>query len=140
MNLKLLCLLFDSSLMVQQTNTCRGSSALLKFQSSFYFSAEVCLFSLLLHFQANTNEKIIDDQKLLHPFLDSPLADLQTDFCRERSATVKFYDCSCFQTRSDSSAYSSVSVLKLMGQIFVAYENTTFPLAFPTCRATNRFL
>ena len=33
MNLKLLCLFFDSSLTVQQTNTWRGSSALLKFQS-----------------------------------------------------------------------------------------------------------
>jgi len=96
MNLKLLCLLFDPSLTVQQTNTYRGSSTLLKFQSSFYFSTEVCLFSLLLHFQANTDEKIIDDQKLLHSFLDSPLADLQTDFCRESSATVKFYICSCF--------------------------------------------
>jgi hypothetical protein len=33
MNLKLLCLLFDPSLTVQQTDTCRGSSAPLKFQS-----------------------------------------------------------------------------------------------------------
>jgi len=52
----------------------------------------------------------------------------------------KFDDCSCFQTRSDSSAYSSVSVLKLMRQIFVAYESTTFPLAFPTSRSPNKSL
>jgi len=31
-------------------------------------------------------------------------------------------------------------MLKLVGWIFVAYENTTFPLAFPTCRATNESL
>jgi hypothetical protein len=52
----------------------------------------------------------------------------------------KFDDCSCFQTRSDSSAYSSVSVLKLMRQNFVAYENTASPLAFPTGRSTNKSL
>src|SRR3990172_7399453 len=78
--------------------------------------------------------------KVLHPLLHSPLAEPQTDFCRESSAALKFNDGSCFQTRFDPSAYSSVSVLKLMGQIFVAYENTTFPLAFPTCRATNESL
>jgi hypothetical protein len=52
----------------------------------------------------------------------------------------KFDDCSCFQTKFDSSAYSSVSVLKLMRQIFVAYESTTFPLAFPTGRSPNKSL
>jgi hypothetical protein len=40
-NVKFLYFLFYSSLTVQQTATCRGSSALLKFQSS-YFSAQVC--------------------------------------------------------------------------------------------------
>jgi hypothetical protein len=78
--------------------------------------------------------------KVLHPLLHSPLAEPQTDFCRESSAALKFNDSSCFQTRCDPSAYSSVSVLRLMGQIFVAYENTTFTLAFPTCRATNESL
>jgi hypothetical protein len=78
--------------------------------------------------------------KVLHPLLHSPLVEPQTDFCRESSAALKFNDGSCFQTRFDPSAYSSVSVLKLMGKIFVAYENTTFPLAFPTCRATNESL
>jgi hypothetical protein len=200
LNMKLLCLLFDASLTVQQTNTCRGSSALLKFQSSFYFSTEVCLFSLLLHFQANTNEgnfrwsetiasllgfstcrstnRFLQRElchgevlylllfsssnlaflpttvfrcwnwwgnfshclELLHPLLHSPLAELQTGFCGESSATSKFDDCSCFQTRSDSLAYSSVSVLKLMRQIFIAYESTASPLAFPTGRSTNKSL
>jgi hypothetical protein len=78
--------------------------------------------------------------KLLHPLLHSPLAELQTGFCGESSATSKFDDCSCFQTRSDSLAYSNVSVLKLMRQIFVAYESTTFPLAFPTGRSINKSL
>jgi len=31
-----------------------------------------------------------------YSFLDFPLADPQTDSCRESSATVKFYICSCF--------------------------------------------
>jgi hypothetical protein len=53
MNLKLLYLLFDSSLTVQQIDTCRGSSTLLKFQSSSCFLVYICLFSLLLHFNAN---------------------------------------------------------------------------------------
>src|SRR3989337_2080096 len=44
MNLKLLCLLFDPSLTVQQTNTCRGSSAVLKFQSSSYFQSRSVSF------------------------------------------------------------------------------------------------
>ena len=97
MNLKLLCLLFDSSLTVHQTDTCRGSSALLKFQSSFYFSAEVCLFSLLLHFNNDTvRRKIIDDLKLLYSFLNFPLADPQTDSCRESSAILKFDVCPVF--------------------------------------------
>jgi hypothetical protein len=52
----------------------------------------------------------------------------------------KFDDYSCFQTRSDSSAYSSVSVLKLMRQSFVAYENTASLLACPTGRSTNKSL
>jgi len=78
--------------------------------------------------------------KVLHPLLHSPLAEPQTDFCRESSAALKFNDGSCFQTRFDPSAYSSVSVLKLMGKRFVAYENTTFPLAFPTGRSINKSL
>ena len=54
-------------------------------------------FPFFLHFQAKPRwEKIIDDQKLLHPFLDSPLTEPQTDFCGESSATVKLYICSCF--------------------------------------------
>ena len=53
MNLKLLYLIFDSSLIVQQTDTCRGSSTLLKFQSSFYFSTQVCVFSLLMCFDVD---------------------------------------------------------------------------------------
>jgi len=66
MNLKPFCLLFDSSLTVQQTDTCRGSSALWKFQSSSCFSVYACLFSLLLHFNTDTvRRKIIDDLKLL---------------------------------------------------------------------------
>ena len=89
MNLKLLCLLFDSSLMVQQTDTCRGSSALLKFQSSFYFSAVsfpfFCIFKLTpMRENYRWSETTVS------------LADLQTDFSRESSATVKFYICSCF--------------------------------------------
>jgi hypothetical protein len=78
--------------------------------------------------------------ELLHPFLNSPLAEPQTDFCRESSATSKFDDCSCFQTRSDSSAYSNVSMLKLMRQIFIAYESAASPLACPTDRSTNKSL
>jgi hypothetical protein len=54
MNLKLLYLLFDSSLMVQQTDTYRGSSAMLQFQSSSSFSVQVCLFSLRLCFNIDT--------------------------------------------------------------------------------------
>jgi hypothetical protein len=34
--------------------------------------------------------------KLLHPLLYSPLAEPQTDLCRESSATLKFYAYSCF--------------------------------------------
>jgi len=45
-----------------------------------------------------------------------------------------------FQPRFVSSAYSSVSVLKLMGESFTAYETTTFPLAFPTDRSPNKSL
>jgi len=78
--------------------------------------------------------------KVLHPLLHSPLAEPQTDFCRESSAALKFNDGSFFQTRFDPSAYSSVSVLKLMGKSFVAYENTTFPLPFPTGRSINKSL
>jgi hypothetical protein len=78
--------------------------------------------------------------ELLHPLLHSPLAEPQTGFYRESSATSKFDDCSCFQTRSDSSAYSSVSVLKLMRQSFIAYENTASPLACPTGRSPNKSL
>jgi hypothetical protein len=45
-----------------------------------------------------------------------------------------------FQPRSVYSAYSNVSVLKLMGESFTAYETTTFPLAFPTDRSPNKSL
>ena len=78
--------------------------------------------------------------KLLHPLLHSPLAEPQTSFYRESSATSKFDDCSCFQTRSDSLAYSSVSVLKLMRQIFVACGSTASLLTWPTGRSTNKSL
>jgi len=58
----------------------------------------------------------------------------------ESSATSKFDNCSCFQTRSDSSAYCSVSMLKLMRQSFVACGSTASPLACPTSRSTNKSL
>jgi len=41
-------------------------------------------------------EKIIADLKLLHPFLDSPLTDSQTDLYRESSTTLKFNVCFFF--------------------------------------------
>ena len=41
-------------------------------------------------------EKIIDDLKLLYSFLDSPLADPQTDLCKESFTTLKFNAKSCF--------------------------------------------
>jgi len=46
MNLKLFYFPFDFSLTVRQTTTCRGSSVLLKFQSSSCCLVQVCLFSL----------------------------------------------------------------------------------------------
>ena len=55
MNLKLFYLLFDSSLMVQQTDPYRGSSAMLQFQSSSGFSVQVYLFSLRLRFNIDTS-------------------------------------------------------------------------------------
>jgi hypothetical protein len=82
-------------------------------------------------------EKVSKHMKLIHLLLHSPLADPQTNLYRESSVSLKFDDCSCFQTRSDSSAYYSVSMLKLMRESFIAYETTTSPLAFPTGRSTN---
>ena len=55
MNLKFIYFLFDSSLTVQQTATCRGSYIMLKFQSSLCCLVQVCLFSLLLYFNADTS-------------------------------------------------------------------------------------
>ena len=98
MNWKLFYFLFDSSLTVQQIAPCKGSSV----KVSVFFM----LFSPGLSFLPTSVfqcwhwwEKIIDDLKLPHPFLDFPLADSQTDFCRESSATLKFDVCSCFSDR-----------------------------------------
>jgi hypothetical protein len=57
MNRKLFCLIFDCSQTVQQTDTCRGSSPLLKFQSSSCCLVKACLFSLLLYFNADTSKR-----------------------------------------------------------------------------------
>jgi len=53
---------------------------------------------------------------------------------------LKFDDCSCFQTRSDSSAYYNVFLVPLVEESFKAYETTTYPLAFPTGRSINKSL
>jgi len=78
--------------------------------------------------------------KLLHPLLHSQLAEATNGFFRESSATSKFDDCSCFQTRSDSSAYYNVLLVPLVRESFKVYETTTSPLAFPTSRSTNKSL
>jgi hypothetical protein len=57
----------------------------------FVFSPYFCVLMPIL-----VREKIVDDLKLLHPFLDFPLADPQTDSCRKSFATLKFDVCSFF--------------------------------------------
>jgi len=114
---------------------------MVKFYICSCFLAQVWLFCLLQCFNAEIGG--INFHAVWNYYIPSCIPNLQkpqTGFCRESSATSKFDDCSCFQTRSDSSAYSSVSVLKLMRQSFVAYENTASPLACPTGRSPNKSL
>ena len=53
--LNLLYPLLDFSLVEKQTDLYKGSSAMLKFDICFCFSAQVYLFSLLLYFSATTS-------------------------------------------------------------------------------------
>jgi hypothetical protein len=53
-------------------------------------------------FNADTGRrKIINDLKLLYSFLDSPLADPQTDLCKESFATLSLMPKSCFSDQHD---------------------------------------
>jgi len=95
-NLKLLYLLFDSSLTVQQTNTCRGSSSLLIFrllsifQSRSIFSSYCQVLFLLLLGKTLTSFEII------HPLFDSSPVELRRYLFRGGSVTLKFNVCSYF--------------------------------------------
>ena len=69
---------------------CWSFSLLHVFQSRHVSSLYFCVLILTLV------GEIIDDLKLLYSFLDSPLADPQTDLCKESSTTLKFNAKSCF--------------------------------------------
>ena len=141
MNLKLFYLIFDCSQTVQQTDTCRGSSPLLKFQSSSCCLVQVCLFSLLLYFNADTGVRKL--QMIWNYYIPSWISHLQIhkQISTERALPHRsLMSAHVYQTRSDSSTYYSVFMLKLMREIFIAYATNKSPLAFPTCSAINGFL
>ena len=95
-SLKFLYFLFDSPLTVQETATCRGSSALLKFQSSSCFSAQVCLFCLLKCFSAETDG--VKFHSIWNNYIPSciPHWQIPKQISSESSATLQFSVYSCF--------------------------------------------
>jgi len=94
-SLKFLYFLFDSPLTVQETATCRGS-ALLKFQSSSCFSAQVCLFCLLKCFGAETDGGKF--HSIWNYYIPSciPHRQIPKQISSESSATLQFSVYSCF--------------------------------------------
>jgi len=141
MNLKLLYLLFDSSQTVEQTDICKGSSALLKFQSSSRCLVQVCLFSLFLRCNADTGRGKL--WTIWNHCIPSWVSHLQThkQISAEKALPRwSLMSTHVFQIRSDSSTCYNVLLVPLGGEIFKAYETTTSPLSFSTNKYLQRAL
>jgi len=80
--------------------------------------------------------------KLLHPLLHSPLAEPQTGFYKESSATSKFDDCSCFFFPNQVWLFCLLQcfVGATGERKFQSIWNYYTPLAFPTGKSTNKSL
>jgi hypothetical protein len=140
MNLKLLYLLFDSSQTVEQIDICKGSSALLKFQSSSCCLVQVCLFFLFLRCNADTGRGKL--WTIWNHCIPSWVSHLQThkQISAEKALPRwSLMSTHVFQTRSDSSPCYNVLLVPLVGEIFKACE-TTSSLAFPANKSLQRAL